>query len=233
MCAADPSAQIPGQIRAGRSATLCARLGGSPRPDERSARRTVAPNRSASSRLVVELAAPPRVVSAPRQYVVVNWGDYMAKLEVSDEDSSTEVVRGDCLFRSDVCFVLNLAARMQARSFQYGRLRDETLALPERIAAGTLDAGLWLLGLADLAPASQMVQSDRSPGRVADERDRTATLRRRFVVDDPEWLYLGGVLDALDFAIGLEESFWWVPLPDVMRVGRRDGTSTAERWASA
>jgi hypothetical protein len=127
-------------------------------------------------------------------------------------------------FRRDGLFLANLSRLMQAQSYAHGRLLRGELAMRERIAAGTLDGTLWILGVTGLAPTSQAERNDRARWDIADERALTADLRRRYPADSPEWLYLGGVADALDFAIGLEESFWWVPLPDVMRVGppRRD-----------
>lgn len=124
----------------------------------------------------------------------------------------------------ELVFVADLARRMQARANAHGRLRGGEPAVGERIAAGTLDAMLWVLGITGLAPASGEARPERAPETIVQERALAVQLRRRYPVGSPEWLYLGGLTDALDFVLGLEAPFWWVPLPEVMRMGppRRD-----------
>lgn len=133
---------------------------------------------------------------------------------------------GDTTLWRDVSFVADLSRRMQASAYdRCGRGRagaeDQTR---ERIASGSLDAALWLLSITDLPPVSEWIDVDRSMTAVAERRAAVADLRRHVQSNSPEWLYLGGVADVLDFALGLEEPFWWVPLPESMRAGppRRD-----------
>ena len=96
---------------------------------------------------------------------------------------------------------------------------DGERAMRERIASGTLDGALWLLGVTDLPPVSHGSRPRPSTEVVARERDVAGELRNRYERDDPEWLYLGGVLDVLEFALGVEAPFWWVPLPEKSRIG--------------
>ena len=126
-------------------------------------------------------------------------------------------VGGGC--RSEVAFVADLARWMQASGFRRGRRLDGERALRERIASGTLDGALWLLGVTDLPPISHTSRPHPSNDNVVRERDVAGELRNRYDPDDPEWLYLGGVLDVLEFALGVEAPFWWVPLPEKSRIG--------------
>lgn len=117
-------------------------------------------------------------------------------------------------------FLADLARWMQAGCFRLGRRLDGEYVYRDRIASGTLDAALWLLGVTDLSPVSH-APSPLPTGRVAaDEREVARDVRAHFGRDDEEWLYLGGVLDLLDFALGEEAPFWWVPLPEKTRCGR-------------
>jgi hypothetical protein len=130
-------------------------------------------------------------------------------------------VDGDTALWRDLIFVADLSRRMQASTYDRcgrGRAGAENQTR-ERIASGSLDAALWLLSITDLPPVSEWIDVDRSLTAVAERRAATADLRRQARDNSPEWLYLGGVADVLDFALGLEESYWWAPLPESMRAG--------------
>ena len=119
----------------------------------------------------------------------------------------------------DVSFLADLARWMQASGFHRGRRLEGERAIRERIASGTLDGALWLLGVTDLPPVSHASFPRPTRAVVVRERDVAGELRYRYDRDDPEWLYLGGVLDMLEFALGVEAPFWWVPLPEKSRIG--------------
>lgn len=112
-----------------------------------------------------------------------------------------------------------------AKGMQWGARFDETLGdvhtrmVHENIAAGTVDALMWVLGPVLVSPATGRRKVDRSRRGLADELE--AAVMHRAVVNSshPDWYYHGGVADALEFALGFRRPFWWVPLPDSLRVG--------------
>lgn len=53
---------------------------------------------------------------------------------------------------------------------------------------------------------------DRSRAGLVAELEAAVMRRAMATSDSPDWCYLGGVADALEFALGLKQAFWWVPL---------------------
>ncbi len=113
-----------------------------------------------------------------------------------------------------------------ARGMQWAARFDETLdadaesrMVHEHIAGGTVDALLWMLGPALVSPVTGRRRAERTRAGVASELE--AAVMRRAVRESrhPDWYYLGGVADALEFALGMRRAFWWVPLPDSLRAG--------------
>ena len=113
-----------------------------------------------------------------------------------------------------------------AKGMQWAARFDETLnsdaharSVHEHIAGGTFDAVLWVLGPVLVSPVTGRRKGDRSRPGVANELE--AAVMRRALLDSrqPDWYYLGGVADALEFSLGFRRSFWWVPLPEGLRVG--------------
>lgn len=117
----------------------------------------------------------------------------------------------------DLRFVADLSRRMQWDAQQ--ATDPDADFVREHIAAGTLGALVWLLDVTDVAPATGRILRDRSPAAI--DAERSAAQRRRALErrDSAPWLELGGVLDALDFAAGVRDRFWWVPLPEPLRGG--------------
>lgn len=121
-----------------------------------------------------------------------------------------------------------------AKGMQWAARFDESLDADEQdrlvhghIAAGTVDTVLWVLGPVLVSPVTGRRRVDRSRTGLADELE--AAVMRRAVLDcrQPDWYYLGGVADALEFALGFRRQFWWVPLP----AGLRAGPPTRDEYA--
>ncbi|MGL5824925.1 MAG: hypothetical protein ACRCYU_08925, partial [Nocardioides sp.] len=120
---------------------------------------------------------------------------------------------------ADLLFIADLARGMQwdARAGADPSATERENFTRSHVASGTFDAIAWLVGLTAVTPATGVRSADRSP--VGIEVQIEVTKRARGVLDQAsgQALYLGGVLDALDFAMGLRDRFWWVPLPDAIR----------------
>jgi hypothetical protein len=87
----------------------------------------------------------------------------------------------------------------------------------DSLAAGTVDALLWALAVTEVRPVSGPAHgaapSAADVDREARVVDRDLGRAERM---SPEWLYLGGVLDGLDYAQGVRRTFWWEELPHLI-----------------
>ena len=121
----------------------------------------------------------------------------------------------DLWFLADIAKGMQWAARFDV-TLEAGA---HTRMVHEHIAGGTVDAFLWVLGPVLVSPVTGRRGADRSRLGVTDELE--AAVMRRTLLDSshPDWYYLGGVADALEFALGFRSPFWWVPLPDGLRAG--------------
>lgn len=113
-----------------------------------------------------------------------------------------------------------------AKGMEWGARFDESLdadehtrLVHEHIAAGTADTVLWVLGPVLVSPATGRRRVDRSRTGLTDELEAAVMRRGAIGSTHPDWYYLGGVADALEFSLGLRRPFWWVPLPESLRVG--------------
>jgi hypothetical protein len=120
---------------------------------------------------------------------------------------------------ADLRFLADLARGMHwdARTGRDGHAGSDGNRMREQIAAGTFDALVWVMGATSIAPATGSVMSDPTQQQLVLESFQAGLLRRELVEDNSQWLYLGGAIDALDFASGQRARFWWVPLPEKMR----------------
>ncbi|MGL5826627.1 MAG: hypothetical protein ACRCYU_17725 [Nocardioides sp.] len=127
---------------------------------------------------------------------------------------------------ADLLFIADLARGMQwdARAGADPAATERENFTRSHVASGTFDAIAWLVGLTDVTPATGVRSADRSPVGIEVQIEVTKRARGELDQASGQALYLGGVLDALDFAMGVRERYWWVPLPDAIRLsrGRRD-----------
>lgn len=121
----------------------------------------------------------------------------------------------------DLWFLADIARGMQwAARFDESLDADaESRMVHEHIASGTVDALFWMLGPMLVSPVTGRRRADRSRAGVADELATAVMRRAGRESTHPDWYYLGGVADALEFALGVQRAFWWVPLPDSLRGG--------------
>lgn len=121
----------------------------------------------------------------------------------------------DLWFLADVARGMQWAARFDATLDADAHAR----MVHAHIAGGTVDAFLWVLGPVLVSPVTGRRKADRSKPGVTNELE--AAVKRRAALDSrgSDWYYLGGVADALEFALGFRRSFWWVPLPEDLRTG--------------
>ena len=126
----------------------------------------------------------------------------------------------DLWFLADVARAIEWDARFEDSLGLEPRSRE----LHQQVAAGTVDALLWVLGVVLVSPTTGQRFIDRSARGLLDELDLTVARRGRAERESLDWFYLGGVADALEFALGLRRTFWWVPLPASLIEGppRRD-----------
>jgi hypothetical protein len=98
-------------------------------------------------------------------------------------------------------------------------LESQSRALHQNVAAGTVDALLWVLGVVLISPASGQRFIDRSQCGLVDELELAVARRSRVEHGSLDWYYLGGVADGLEFSLGLRRAFWWAPLPASLIAG--------------
>lgn len=126
----------------------------------------------------------------------------------------------DLWFLADVARAIEWDARFEDSL----GLEPQSRELHQQVAAGTVDALLWVLGVVLVSPTTGQRFIDRSARGLVDELELTVSRRARAQRESPDWFYLGGVADALEFSLGLHRTFWWVPLPASLIEGppRRD-----------
>lgn len=121
----------------------------------------------------------------------------------------------------DLWFLADVTRGVQwnARFDQSIRVDEAGRLLHQHVAAGTVDALLWVLGPVLLSPVSGLRRADRSQLGLVEEIE--GAVRKRDAVEPRglDWYYLGGVADALEFALGLRRLYWWMPLPADLRAG--------------
>lgn len=121
----------------------------------------------------------------------------------------------------DLWFVADVARAIQwdARFEESLGLEAGSRELHQQVAAGTVDALLWVVGVMLVSPTTGQRFVDRSQVGLVDELE--VTVERRALVErqSQDWYYLGGVADALEFSLGQRRPFWWVPLPAFLIAG--------------
>ena len=126
---------------------------------------------------------------------------------------------GGLASRPDVEFLVGLARGLR-RSAGLERLDgNEGAWVVEQLAAGTLEALPFALGVTNEGPSSGRVLTERTFEVFDEEAWFAEQLRESLPHKGPQWYYYGGMSDALDFAAGYRLRFWWVPLPERLRAG--------------
>ena len=121
----------------------------------------------------------------------------------------------DLWFLADVARAIKWDARFEDSLGLDARTRQ----LHEQVAAGTVDTLLWVVGVVLVSPTSGQRFVDRSRLGLVDELEATIQRRARVERESPDWYYLGGVADALEFSLGQRRAFWWAPLPAALVAG--------------
>lgn len=98
-------------------------------------------------------------------------------------------------------------------------LDTQSRALNQNVAAGTVDALLWVVGVVLVSPASGQRFVDRSQRGLVDELKLAVARRARVEHASLDWYYLSGIAEGLEFALGLHRAFWWAPLPASLIAG--------------